>query len=263
MNFYEVLERRRTVRDFSNREVTDDVLQKVLATAFKAPTNDHLRQFEFVVVRGRENIARMVAPLADNIKGFTQKNVDTLSDVMDKDEYAMFKDAMPKQQKMLVESGCLVLPFFVHKGGPLLRPECLSSLNYFASVWAAIENILLAATAEGLACALHIPIERTGSRVRETRSPRPRRIRVSLLPCHWLPGPRRAPAPPEGRPRARQDTQERLVSLPVLTNRPDAPCASGQGKPCRYHADHPPSDRCQGFGHSLPHARYCPLWGWP
>lgn len=167
MNFYEVLERRRTVRDFSNREVTDDVLQKVLATAFKAPTNDHLRQFEFVVMRGRENIARMVAPLADNIKGFTQKNVDTLSDVMDKDEYAMFKDAMPKQQKMLVESGCLVLPFFVHKGGPLLRPECLSSLNYFASVWAAIENILLAATAEGLACALHIPIEQEAEYVKQ------------------------------------------------------------------------------------------------
>ena len=115
MNFYEVLERRRTVRDFSNREVTDDVLQKVLATAFKAPTNDHLRQFEFVVVRGRENIARMVAPLADNIKGFTQKNVDTLSDVMDKDEYAMFKDAMPQATKNV---GRVWLPCT-----PLLRPQ--------------------------------------------------------------------------------------------------------------------------------------------
>ena len=70
MNFYEVLERRRTVRDFSNREVTDDVLQKVLATAFKAPTNDHLRQLEFVVVRGRENIGKVITPLAKNIEKF-------------------------------------------------------------------------------------------------------------------------------------------------------------------------------------------------
>lgn len=62
MDFYEVLEKRRTVRDFSDRKVTDEVLKKILAAAFKAPTNDHLRQFEFVVVRGQENIARVIAP---------------------------------------------------------------------------------------------------------------------------------------------------------------------------------------------------------
>lgn len=52
MDFYQVLEKRRTIRDFSNKEVTDEVLVKVLSAAFKAPTNDHLRQFEFIVVRG-------------------------------------------------------------------------------------------------------------------------------------------------------------------------------------------------------------------
>ena len=48
MDFYQVLEKRRTIRDFSNKEVTDEVLVKVLSAAFKAPTNDHLRQFEFI-----------------------------------------------------------------------------------------------------------------------------------------------------------------------------------------------------------------------
>ena len=52
MDFYDVLEKRRTVRDFSGREVDDETLERVLEAAFKAPTNDHLRQFEFVVVRG-------------------------------------------------------------------------------------------------------------------------------------------------------------------------------------------------------------------
>ena len=61
MEFYEVLERRRTIRDFSDKIVTDEVLEKILSAAFKAPTNDHLRQFEFIVVRGRENIARLVS----------------------------------------------------------------------------------------------------------------------------------------------------------------------------------------------------------
>lgn len=34
----------------------------------------------------------------------------------------------------------------------------LHSLNFFASAWAAFENIFLAATAEGLATCLHIPM---------------------------------------------------------------------------------------------------------
>lgn len=56
MDFYQVLEKRRTIRDFSDKKVTDEVLEKVLLAAFKAPTNDHLRQFEFIVVRGRKTL---------------------------------------------------------------------------------------------------------------------------------------------------------------------------------------------------------------
>ena len=61
MEFYEVLEKRRTYRDFSDREVSDELLKRVIGAAFKAPTNDHLRQLEFIVVRGRENIARIIS----------------------------------------------------------------------------------------------------------------------------------------------------------------------------------------------------------
>ena len=158
MEFYEVLEKRRTIRDFSGREVSDELLRKVLDAAFKAPTNDHLRQFEFVVVRGRENIARLVAPVAANTSAIQDPYIAKEKGSMDKDEYTMFVDALPKQQRMLVESGCVVLPFFRQKDCPLCQPASQSSLNYFASAWAAVENILLAATAEGLACAFRIPI---------------------------------------------------------------------------------------------------------
>ena len=133
MDFYQVLENRRTIRDFSDKKVTDEVLEKVLSAAFKAPTNDHLRQFEFIVVRGQENIARLISPVAENTKNIQQTGLDAAADLMDKDEHAMFVDA-------------------------LCQPADQSSLNYFASAWAAVENILLAATAEGLACAFRIPI---------------------------------------------------------------------------------------------------------
>ena len=158
MDFYQVLEKRRTIRDFSNKEVTDEVLVKVLSAAFKAPTNDHLRQFEFVVVRGQENIARLISLVAENTQKIQQAGLEATASIMDKDEHAMFTDALPKQQRMLIQSNCLILPFFKQKDYPLCKPADQSSLNYFASAWAAVENILLAATAEGLACAFRIPI---------------------------------------------------------------------------------------------------------
>ena len=158
MDLYIGLGERRTIRDFSNKEVTDEVLVKVLSAAFKAPTNDHLRQFEFIVVRGQENITRLIAPVAENTKNIQQTGLEATASIMDKDEHAMFTDALPKQQRMLIQSNCLILPFFKQKDYPLCKPADQSSLNYFASAWAAVENILLAATAEGLACAFRIPI---------------------------------------------------------------------------------------------------------
>ena len=53
MDFYQVLEKRRTIRDFSDKKVTDEVLEKVLLAAFLARCYDDLRQFEFFVVRGQ------------------------------------------------------------------------------------------------------------------------------------------------------------------------------------------------------------------
>ena len=110
------------------------------------------------MVRGQENIARLISPVAGNTEAIQQTSLKAAASVMDKDEYAMFADALPKQQRMLMRSNCLVLPFFCQKDYPLCQPAEQCSLNYFASAWAAVENILLAATAEGLACAFRIPI---------------------------------------------------------------------------------------------------------
>lgn len=157
MELYETLEKRRTYRDFSDKEVSDETLRRIIGAAFKAPTNDHLRQLEFVVIRGQKNIAHIIAPLAKNMAAF-ETLVTEVDESGDKDKMAMFADALPKQQKMLMHSGLLIIPFFRQLTTPLLKPAELSSLNYFASAWCAVENMLLAATGEGLGCVFHIPV---------------------------------------------------------------------------------------------------------
>lgn len=166
MDFYEVLEKRRTYRDFSDREVSDEILKRVIGSAFKAPTNDHLRQLEFVVVRGREHIAKVIAPLAKNMAAFKEL-VAEVDESDDKDKMAMFADALPKQQRMLMQSGLLIIPFFRQLTWPLLKPVEQSSLNYFASAWCALENMLLAATAEGLGTVFHIPVSDEAEKIKE------------------------------------------------------------------------------------------------
>ena len=166
MDFYEVLEKRRTYRDFSDREVSDEILKRVIGSAFKAPTNDHLRQLEFVVVRGREHIAKVIAPLAKNMAAFKEL-VAEVDESDDKDKMAMFADALPKQQRMLMQSGLLIIPFFRQLTWPLLKPVEQSSLNYFASAWCALENMLLAATAEGLGAVFHITVSDEAEKIKE------------------------------------------------------------------------------------------------
>ena len=79
----------------------------------------------------------------------------------------MYQDALPKQYRMLMQSECLVLPFF-RQESPLLEPKTLSDLNDFASIWCCLENIMLAATAEGLGYAMKIPFEQETRHIRET-----------------------------------------------------------------------------------------------
>lgn len=79
----------------------------------------------------------------------------------------MFADALPKQQRMLMQSGLLILPFFRQEQCPLLEPKEQSSLNYFASAWSAVENMLLAATNEGLGAVFHIPVADEVEKIKE------------------------------------------------------------------------------------------------
>lgn len=166
MELDKVLELRRTYRDYTSREVSDEVLYKIIEAAFKAPTNDHLRQLEFVVIRGQENIAKVIAPLAKNMAAFKEL-VNEVDETGDPDKAAMFADALPKQQKMLMESGLLVIPFFRQGWGELLNPSEQSVLNSFASAWMAVENMLLKAADCGLGTVFHIPVADEVEKIKE------------------------------------------------------------------------------------------------
>lgn len=164
MEFYDVISHRHTIRDFSNREVSNGKLQRVIAAGLKAPTNDHMRCWEFIVVRDREKISTLLRTIPKTFDSEQLADIFRNWDINDPIQQAMYADGIPKQHAMLLSSGCLVLPLY-KQSGDLLKPESLSSLNAFASIWCCVENMLLAATYEGLGVALRIPFSEDSANI--------------------------------------------------------------------------------------------------
>lgn len=156
MNIYEAIAARRTIRDFEDKPIEMGLIEQIIAAGLKAPTNDHLRQWEFVLVNDKDERGKVL-----RVKDMTDKDeCDVMLDgfgMTDKVQRDMYHAAMPKQFSMLYTAGCLILPFFKVRS-PLLQPSSLSSLNALASIWCCIENMLLAAAAEGLLGVTRIPM---------------------------------------------------------------------------------------------------------
>jgi nitroreductase len=156
MDIYSAISQRRTIRDLQNKEIPMEILQRILNAGLKAPTNDHLRNWEFVVITDKEEKAKLISKIPKTISKKIVKEFIDHCHMTDPCQIDMYMDAVPKQYSMLYHSGCLILPFF-KQDSPLLEPVSLSSLNGFASIWCCIENILLAATAEGIYGVTRIP----------------------------------------------------------------------------------------------------------
>lgn len=158
MNIYEAIFTRRTVRDFKDQAVPPEVIKKILNAGLQAPTNNHLREWEFVVVNDRAARLNLIEKVNNRL---TPAQIAAVLDnwgCFDPVQREMYFDGIPKQYKMLLTAGCLLIPCFRQKT-PLLQPGNLSALNGFASIWCCIENILLAAAAEGVYGVTRIPFD--------------------------------------------------------------------------------------------------------
>jgi len=160
MDFYDAVNTRRTIRDFEDRTIEMPLIEKIISAGLRAPTNDHMRNWDFVIVNDRNVRADILRPINKSARQ-TRTEVNGILDswgMTDSTQRNMYLDAVPKQYFMLYNAGCLILPFF-NCGGSLLQPRSLSSLNGFASIWCCIENMLLASATEGIFGVTRIPSE--------------------------------------------------------------------------------------------------------
>lgn len=102
-------------------------------------------------------------------KGISEEDMNQLIldwGLSDSEQQSCYKDAVPKQHKMLMDASAVIFPLLKQKTD-ILHPENVSHLNGFASIWCSIENIFLAATAEGYGCNLRVPLGNEAEYARE------------------------------------------------------------------------------------------------
>jgi len=157
MDVYEAIFKRRSVRDFQRRAIDEKIIRKILEAGLRAPSNNDMREWEFIVVQDQQTRLDLIDKVQ---KRHSREEVGAWLDSWgskDPIQRESYYIAVPKQYKMLLEAACLILPCF-RQPWPLLKPEILSDLNPFASIWCCIENILIAAAAEGIYGVTRIPM---------------------------------------------------------------------------------------------------------
>jgi nitroreductase len=141
MDFIEVIEKRRTIRDFENKIIPNSILEYAIENAFKAPTFNHLRGWDFIVIDS----------LKSKLKLIESENLDKVIDIKElesqfKDEESIMKemylDAIPKQKKMILDAPLVIVVIYKPKT-KIENIKRIYDLNCIASVWTCIENFLL------------------------------------------------------------------------------------------------------------------------
>ena len=150
MDVYEAIALRRTIRDFDDRPIAHDALLRILGAGVKAPSHNHLRDWHFVSVEDPSQRERLVRFFRKEWTSEALEDWIERAGMTDERQRAMYCDAVPKQAAMIVDAGALVIPCFRQRGPLLGEKKSLHELNAFASVWAAIENALVAAASEGV-----------------------------------------------------------------------------------------------------------------
>ncbi len=161
MELYDAVKRRRTVREFSDRQVPEDVVRRALEAGLRAPSNAHLKSWQFILLRDRKKRAQAVVQGLKARDMKDREEVERFLERFDQEELKkVYRRALPLQQTMMLQAPELLVVLYQMK--PLAECRTLFELNPLASAWMCVENIMLALAAEGLFGCTYTPYEAGG-----------------------------------------------------------------------------------------------------
>ena len=92
MEFYKAIEKRRTIRDFENENISSEVIERIINAGLQAPTNDHMRDWHYIVIQDKTTVVKLLDIIP---KGISDEDMEqlikdwNLNDVEQQDAYAL------------------------------------------------------------------------------------------------------------------------------------------------------------------------------
>lgn len=158
MEFYEAVRRRRTVREFEDKAVSEAAVRRVLEAGLRAPCNAHLKSWRFILLKDRNKRERAVVEKLRARDLTDRAEIERLVARFDEEELKkVYRRSLPRQRAMMLQAPELLV--VLYKTKPLAECRTLFDLNPLASVWMCIENMMLALAAEGLFGCTYTPCE--------------------------------------------------------------------------------------------------------
>jgi len=154
MHLQDVLNKRRTVREFSVRPVSERIIDKALAAGLKAPSYNHLRQWDFILVNDPH--IRLALTRTEAMKDELDDKTKALFEGYDAVAKEMYMYAIPRQKRMLLTAPGLICAVYKPKT-QVIDSQRVYDLNCLASAWCCIENILLSFAEDDVFCVTFIP----------------------------------------------------------------------------------------------------------
>ena len=161
MDYYEATRRRRTVREFADRPVPEAAVRRALSAGLRAPSNAHLKSWQFVLLRDPQTRRRAIVEALRARDLSDPAEIERLLERFAEPELKrVYRRSLPVQQTMMLRAPELLLVCYRMK--PLFECRTLFELNPLASAWMCVENVMLALAAEGLYGCTYTPYEATG-----------------------------------------------------------------------------------------------------
>lgn len=156
MNFYEVVEKRKTIRKYSNKPIPQETMRKILNSGLMAPTHDHKRNWEFILVKDINKRMEIIEMAEKIIDALSPEEIENSKKSNEDYDTQMYLEAVPLQKKMILTAPEVLIVCYKTKN---TIEECknIYQLNDFASAWCCIENILLSMAAEDIFGVTYIP----------------------------------------------------------------------------------------------------------
>lgn len=140
MELMDAIEKRRTVRDYLDKPIPAEVIEKALKAGLKAPSYNHLKQVYFTLVK--DPALRLALTQTEDMKETvseqTQQNLQSYEEIARE----MYLDAIPKQKRMILKAPEVLVVAYKPKT-QVADSRRIVDLNCLAAVWCCIENILL------------------------------------------------------------------------------------------------------------------------